>query len=294
MFKFAITFLPALAGLVAAATMGWLVWTLWSASENAGILEYGLMAFAVIGAGLSLKAAYQEGNRARVAFRDGSAFWEPEQPESQVIGAKAGNRYPMTEIQIDHVKKVLAALSTAGLMNEDGHIALIAAMEQEGYDDDIAAYETLLTLNSVFQEHDMEFDLMVFTHEHVEVSEDTLNCLTQKLLAIAGYTVTTDDITIKWPEAAANNGLVEININDVMHEISCNFHGKHTPVGLIEGIAELMCREEQKNGEYLYWENLDSSLLVARMTPEAARGFNSTMESLNDQFRFELVHSDTL
>ncbi len=294
MFKFAITFLPALAGLVAAATMGWLVWTLWSASENAGILEYGLMAFAVIGAGLSLKAAYQEGNRARVAFRDGSAFWEPEQPESQVIGAKAGNRYPMTEIQIDHVKKVLAALSTAGLMNEDGHIALIAAMEQEGYDDDIAAYETLLTLNSVFQEHDMEFDLMVFTHEHVEVSEESLKCLTQKLLAIAGYTVTTDDITINWPEAAANNGLVEININNVVHEIRCNFHGKNTPDGLIEGIAELIYRDVQKNGEYLYWENLDSSLLVAYMTPEAATGFNSTMESLNDQFRFEPVRPDTL
>ena len=142
------------------------------------------MAFAVIGASLSLKAAYQQGNRAKVAFRDGSALWEPEEPESQVIGAEAGNRYPMTETQIDYVKKVLAALSAAGLMNEDGHIALIAAMEQEGFDDDIAAYETLLTLDSVFREHDMEFDLMVFTHEHVEVSEESLKCLTQKLLAI--------------------------------------------------------------------------------------------------------------
>ncbi len=109
-----------------------------------------------------------------------------------------------------------------------------------------------------------------------------------------GYTVATDNITIKWPEAAASNGLVEININGVVHEIRCNFQGKYTPDGLIEGIAELMNREVQKSGEYLYWENLDSSLLVACMTPEAAKGFNSSMESLNDQFRFELVHPDTL
>ncbi len=294
MFKFAITLVPALAWLVAAAAMGWLAWTIWSASENAGILEYGLMAFAVIGAGLSLKAAYREGNSARVAYRDGSAFWVPEEPESQVIGAKAGNRYPMTETQIDHVKNVLAALSEAGLLNEEGHIALIAEMEHEGFGDDIAACETLLSLRSLFQEHDMEFDSMVFTDEHVEVSEEGLKYLTQKLLAIAGCTVTTDDITIKWPEAAADNGLVEININDVVHEIRCDFHGKYTPDGLIEGIAELTQREVQKNGEYLYWENLDSSLLVACMTPEAARGFNSTMESLDDPFRFEPVHPDSL
>ena len=190
----------------------------------------------------------------------------------------------MTPGQITRVKSVLAAFTEGKLINQDRdeYVYLIAAMEQEGYGTDITTLETLLSLRDIYQEHNLEFDAMVFTDEHVEVHEDDLKHLTQALLRLVTYTVAIDDIKIDWPPLDETKGKICIKLNNVEHVFACEFFGKYTPIGLIEGIASLMPNEHT---EHLYYENLDSSIVVVRITPESANVFNSRMRVIDDPLR---------
>jgi len=288
MIRTALTFLPAIAWLFAAAAMGWLVWTIGWESKDIGFLEYGFMIAALIGMGWCVVMAHREGKAAHEAHQNDTAYWVPKEPEAKVIGAHAGNRYPMTEAQIAHVKSVLTALSDAGLIQEglDTEVALIASMENEGYGDDIAAYETLLSLRDLYREYDVTFQSMVFTEEQSEVFDEQLKHLTRDLLALIGHRVEVNDITLNRQEGSHSNGSILINLDNVEHKIDCDYSLKYTPRGLIEGIAALL---PESNDDRLYWENLDSALFVVRLTSAQASAFNRHMESIDDPLRVDLV-----
>ena len=291
MLRFALSLTPTLAWLVATAMAAWLVRTILSVPENIGLPEIIFLLVSVIGTCLCLFASYREAVHAYNSYNNGTSYWNPKQPESNSIGAKAGNRYPMTEAQISRVKTLLAAFSTAGLISDGLDIGLIGEMENEGYGDDIGAYETLLSLRNIFIEHDMEFHSMVFTDEHIETNEEKIKQLVQEILTLVGESASINDINVNWPAYPQTEGSVNITLNDGEHSIACQFHSKNTPSGLIEGIAGLIHNNTEQSSQRLYWENLDSTLVLAKLTPQAAQSFNAEMEICNENFRFEPVES---
>ena len=290
MIRFVLTLLPALAWLAAVFAVGWLAWTALASAQDPGALEYGVFVIAAVGAVFCLFVAHREFSNALRAHRENSPFWRPDEPVSAVIGARAGNRYPMSDAQITHATAVLTALSDAGLIAQsDGQeIGIIAAMEQEGYGDQIGAAETMISLRAVFEDNDLEFDAMLYVDQGVEVSNRQIQFLAKELLALGGHSLAIDNITMDPPESGTGPGRILITLDTVQHEIACEFHPKYTPTGLVEGIAAMA---GEQNGERLYWESLDSTLVVARLTPARAGAVNAGMQALNDQFRFVPVIS---
>lgn len=293
MIRFVFTLLPALAWFAAVFAVGSLAWTVLTDAQDRGALEYGVFAIAAAGTGFCLFAAYRELGNALRAHRDNSPFWRPDEPVSAVIGARAGNRYPMSDAQITHVRAVLTALSGAGLIQhrDEEQIGIIAAMENEGYGDQIGAAETMLSLHSVFEDNDLEFDAMLYVHQGVEISNRQIQFLAHELLSLSGLSIAIDNITVDAPESGRGPGRILITRDATQDEIACEFHPKYTPNGLVEGIAGMAAMAGGQNDERLYWESPDGALIIARLTPARAGAFNAVMEALNDRFRFVPVRS---
>jgi hypothetical protein len=284
-----LNFIPALLWLVAAAMMGKLVHTIATASEHHGPAEW---LFALIGsAGFvwCLHTAWGETKAAKKSIKRREPFWVPAPLEHLEIGSMAGNRYPLTDAQVTHIKAVLSALDEAGLVSfsADDQIALIREIENE-FDGEAEAYETFKMLHGIFAENDLSTGGLVYTTEQSEVYNSDIAHLCQSVLALGGVQIPIENVAIDQAISsdAETADRISIKLPNRTINIACTIRSKYTPDGLIEGLAKAL---NLPADDGLYWENLDSSLVICRLSAANAKAFNARMKAIDDNFSWTPV-----
>ena len=197
-------------------------------------------------------------------------------------------RYPLSQTDRESVDRVLGALRDAKLLGPDevDPARLVERMEQEGFGEHIGAYEVMLSIRALEEDTGRGLSDLVFTHEQVEIEPDDIAKLVSRILAVMKYDVTAGNVRVPTPALSNSQGVVAFTCEGREISLPCTFHGKYTPEGLIEGLAREISLPDRK---VLCWESIDSSIVLACMTPMVMDRFNAAMG--DDPFRFAPVRT---
>lgn len=252
------------------------------ATAGAAIFQIGLTAAAVYCI-WNVWREVSDAQRAISAHRQ----WRPRRKPIHRTHAMS-TRYPLSQSDRDSADRVLGALRSVSLLGPDDvdPAALVDRMEQEGFGAPIGAYEVMLMLRAVEEESGQKLSGLAFTHEQVEIEPDDIAKLVSRILAVMEYDVPARDVRVRVPKPApsGSNGVVMFTCEGREISLPCTFHAKYTPVGLIEGLVREL---SPPPGKVMCWESIDSSIVLACLTPTATDKFNAAMG--DDPFRFATV-----
>ena len=269
----------------------YLAWMFITAPDSNPVLILIFFIGAICTAGYFLREIYKNAKivRNRILARRGD--YRAEETKSDLIGPNSGNRYPLTNTQIERVTYVITALCDAKLLDDKSSdsFEIIAAMEntehvfRENYSDDISASAIIYSLVSLYKDIGMEFQLMVAFEKFIEDDNLIIKHLIQELSTLSGFTIAQDNFQIDRKASTEETILIRITITEIIHEIPCNTQNENAFLELVESIVSLMPTEKS---ESLYIGDVESSFLIARLTPEQCKTFNIRMAEFYDPFRF--------
>ena len=277
--------LPTLAWLGCGLVVSWLTFDLLIINTPADYSGYIVAAVFAVIAVWSFYSAYNDWKAAQAALENNTSYFHPEPPLETQTGASAGALYPLSSEQLGVVKQTVGALKQAGIADIDT-LSLVTHMERENICDDGRAglYEVLLTWRDLLDENDFTEPNLAFTYEQVEHFREDTAALTSNVLRLLGRNISAEAIEVDMPDSLPGPGTVRFAAEGKDWSLLCTFQAKYTPSGLIEGLA---AQFQMPDGRQLYWETIDSSLVLTCLTEDTARAFHAALP--DDPFRFTPV-----
>jgi hypothetical protein len=268
----------------------YLAWVFITAPDSNPVLILIFFVGAICTSAYFLREIYKNAKimRNRICGRRGDV--RAEETKFNLIGPNSGNRYPLTNTQIERVTFVITALCDSKLLDDKSSdsFEIIAVMENEGqvfhekYSDNISASEILYSLVSLYQDLGMEFHSMVAFEKLIEDDNLLINDLIQEFSAFLGFSIAQDNLQINRIASNEETILIRITINEIIHEIPCDTQNENAFLELVESFVSLMPTEKS---ESLYIGDVESSFVIARLTPEQCETFNIRMAEFDDPFR---------